>query len=211
MGGHGVSALKHCNGCGRDLPATSECFTRDNSRHDGLFPRCRDCKNERQRKLAAGNIERYREYARRSYARHREKRLAAVRTAHERNPQPCRDRVRRWRKDNADAYRAWHASYRKRNREVLRERGRVASSRRRARELAATGSHERGDIEAQYERQRGRCYWCGKKVGDDYHVDHVTPLALGGTNGPENIVVACPHCNLSKSAKHPMDFAGVMF
>jgi 5-methylcytosine-specific restriction endonuclease McrA len=31
---------------------------------------------------------------------------------------------------------------------------------------------------------------------------------LGGSNGPENIVIACPHCNQSKNAKHPMDFCG---
>jgi 5-methylcytosine-specific restriction endonuclease McrA len=43
-----------------------------------------------------------------------------------------------------------------------------------------------------------------------YHVDHVTPLALEGSDGPENIVLACSHCNQSKGAKHPMDFAGVM-
>jgi len=83
--------------------------------------------------------------------------------------------------------------------------------RRRARAISADGDHTAADIRAQYERQHGRCYWCGVKVGKKYHVDHVTPLCKGGSNGPENIVVSCTHCNHSKGAKHPMDFAGLLF
>ena len=45
------------------------------------------------------------------------------------------------------------------------------------------------------------------KVGGDYHVDHVIPLILGGSNGPENLVIACPRCNLSKGAKMPHEFS----
>jgi len=37
------------------------------------------------------------------------------------------------------------------------------------------------------------------------------PVILGGSNGPANIVAACPHCNQRKAAKHPMDFAGILF
>ena len=81
---------------------------------------------------------------------------------------------------------------------------------RRARKCAAAGTHTAADIAAQRTRQRGKCFWCGKKVGRHYHVDHVVPLALGGSNGPENLVIACANCNLSKHAKHPMDWAGML-
>jgi len=81
---------------------------------------------------------------------------------------------------------------------------------RKARKLSAPGVHTAADVTAQYERQHGKCYWCHEKVGDTYHVDHVTPLVKKGSNGKENIVIACPTCNLSKGAKHPMDFAGVL-
>lgn len=86
------------------------------------------------------------------------------------------------------------------------ESKRATSSRRRS----ATGSHTAADIAEQVARQRGRCFWCKAKVGDDYHVDHVVPLALGGSNDPENIVAACPACNLRKGAKHPMEWAGCL-
>ena len=33
--------VKHCSGCGRDLPP--EAFAKDKNRRDGLQPRCREC------------------------------------------------------------------------------------------------------------------------------------------------------------------------
>jgi len=50
-----------------------------------------------------------------------------------------------------------------------------------------------------------------RRIDGGYHVDHVTPLVLDGSNGPENFVIACAACNLCKGAKHPMDFAGILF
>lgn len=92
-----------------------------------------------------------------------------------------------------------------------REESAAKTRRYRARKMGAPGSHTAADTRAQYERQGGRCYWCGSKVAwRRKHVDHVTPLFLGGSNGPENLVISCPFCNDSKGAKHPMDFAGRM-
>lgn len=88
---------------------------------------------------------------------------------------------------------------------------RVEESNRRARLRGNGGTHTVADIERQYLAQKGRCYWCKAKVGKSYHVDHVVPTILGGSNGPENLVISCPRCNQSKHATHPMDFAGVMF
>lgn len=36
-----AEAVKHCRGCGRDLPVGS--FANDRNRGDGLPPRCREC------------------------------------------------------------------------------------------------------------------------------------------------------------------------
>jgi len=79
-----------------------------------------------------------------------------------------------------------------------------------ARKQSSSGSHSAADVAAQYKRQRGRCFWCQDRVGDTYHVDHVMPLILRGSNGPENLVISCPTCNFSKGGSHPMDFAGVL-
>jgi len=90
---------------------------------------------------------------------------------------------------------------------------------RRALEANATGTHSAADIRAQYERQRGKCFWrkvhpaCAVSLKGCYRIDHVIPLAGNRTssNGPGNIVLACPKCNSSKHAKDPMDWAGILF
>jgi len=54
-----------------------------------------------------------------------------------------------------------------------------------------------------YERDDGICMKCGKGVTrDDYHVDHIVPLAAGGDEWDlDNLELSCPTCNLSKGAK----------
>jgi 5-methylcytosine-specific restriction endonuclease McrA len=74
---------------------------------------------------------------------------------------------------------------------------------REARVRANGGTHTAKDIQIQYDLQEGECFYCGKTLGDRYHVDHVMPVSLGGSNGPENLVIACPRCNIRKGAKHP--------
>jgi 5-methylcytosine-specific restriction endonuclease McrA len=54
------------------------------------------------------------------------------------------------------------------------------------------------------------CFWCGKSLEDGYHIDHFYPISRGGDNSIENLVVSCPHCNLSKGAKDPLEFAKVV-
>ncbi|WP_321905140.1 HNH endonuclease [Paraburkholderia tropica] len=54
------------------------------------------------------------------------------------------------------------------------------------------------------------CYWCGVPCKRKYHVDHYKPLSKGGKHEVPNLVIACPHCNLTKSAKDPYAFAASM-
>ena len=37
-------------------------------------------------------------------------------------------------------------------------------------------------------------------------VDHIVPVAKGGTDDPENLVAACRKCNFSKQDKMPDEF-----
>ena len=44
------------------------------------------------------------------------------------------------------------------------------------------------------------CQYCGASAPRvELHVDHVIPVAAGGTNDPDNLVSACRDCNLGKS------------
>lgn len=45
-----------------------------------------------------------------------------------------------------------------------------------------------------------RCLYCGATPATSLlHVDHVVPVAEGGTNDPANLVTSCSGCNLGKS------------
>lgn len=96
--------------------------------------------------------------------------------------------LKKWRKKNQAQYRAQIAL-------------------RAARDRAAEGSHTADDIQRIKKDQRSCCAYCRKPLGKRWHIDHVTPLALGGTNWPDNIQLTCVTCNTRKNAKDPIDFA----
>lgn len=56
------------------------------------------------------------------------------------------------------------------------------------------------------ERSNFACFYCGvpAQLGlTELEVEHVIPVALGGTNDPWNLVAACQGCNLGKGAAMP--------
>jgi 5-methylcytosine-specific restriction endonuclease McrA len=112
--------------------------------------------------------------------------------------------ARKWKRANRDQLREYLNNWMRSNPQKNSE----YHNRRRALIAAATGDHTAADVRVQYERQNGRCLYCEKKVGEDYHVDHVIPLSKGGSNGPENIVIACSSCNCKKKDKMPAEFCG---
>lgn len=57
-----------------------------------------------------------------------------------------------------------------------------------------------------FKRDRFTCQYCGASAPDvRLHVDHVKPVAEGGTNDPENLTTACEDCNSGKGAA-PLEF-----
>jgi hypothetical protein len=58
-----------------------------------------------------------------------------------------------------------------------------------------------------FKRDRFTCAYCGGKPPEVVlHVDHITPVAKGGTNDPTNLITSCRDCNLGKSDV-PLDHA----
>ncbi len=181
-------ALKRCTKCGEEKPATTEFFHRDKRMKDGLRTMCKVCKNKEQKVY-------YRQLD------VRERKLAYER----RSERLEYHRDYKHRPENQESLSAYHKAHRSRPdikvRRMVSVRNRRALLRR-----GASGIHTVQDIRQQYERQKGKCYWCSEKLVK-YHVDHIIPLSRGGSNWPDNIVIACPTCNLSRKNKLPHEFA----
>lgn len=64
------------------------------------------------------------------------------------------------------------------------------------------GVHTAEDIADIFKAQRGRCAYCRNKLGA-YEIDHIMPVAKGGTNDRRNIQLTCAKCNRTKSAREP--------
>jgi 5-methylcytosine-specific restriction endonuclease McrA len=113
-------------------------------------------------------------------------------------------KVRRdWYQRNAEERRKYALEYQKNNPDTIR----ANQHKRRARKLAAEGMFTAEDVKSLFAAQGGKCSYCFVKLGKKYHVDHIMPLARGGSNWPENLQICCGPCNISKGAKDPHDFA----
>jgi len=222
---------KTCTVCGRVFPATAEFF----HRHGGgeLRAQCKECHCAQKRRYRQENLEKVKERNAKYRANNHEKEVERWKRYREENADSIRlkkrqywidnldanhERQRRYREQNAELVRAQKRLYRKANIEDARERDRryrkshkvqrrIWESARRARKRSAPGSYTVADIERQYQAQKGKCYYCGMKVGKQYHIDHVVPLSRGGSNSPENVVIACPDCNFGKNNKLPHEWA----
>jgi 5-methylcytosine-specific restriction endonuclease McrA len=104
---------------------------------------------------------------------------------------------------NKDKISLYHAKRYAANPEIKR----IHKHTRRARLRSAGGTLSKGITAHLYKLQNGLCACCGKSLGDKYHLDHIMPIALGGTNTDDNVQLLTPRCNSQKGAKHPEEFA----
>jgi 5-methylcytosine-specific restriction endonuclease McrA len=108
--------------------------------------------------------------------------------------------VRDWKKANPEKWQRINARWKAGNPEKVKAADRAKGSMRRAAKRNSEGSYRTTDVMELLESQHGLCAYCGLDLGA-YHIDHILPLSRGGSNGVENIALACSPCNLSKSNK----------
>jgi 5-methylcytosine-specific restriction endonuclease McrA len=120
-----------------------------------------------------------------------------------------------YRKENSAKVAEYHRKYRLENHEKLvsyiqcyyehnKEQYTVYSNARRARKAGSGGRLSIGLDDTLFEAQNGLCVYCKVDLlTTSYHMDHIMPLFLGGSNTDDNIQLLCPACNLHKGAKHP--------
>ena len=110
---------------------------------------------------------------------------------------------KKWREENPEKWRASRSRWRANNPDKVRAIHRNTSHKRYRQKSGGIGAAELLAWEAA---QRKVCHWCGVRC-KTWHVDHRTPLAKGGRHDLDNLVIACPSCNLSKAARDPIEFA----
>ena len=119
------------------------------------------------------------------------------------NKERERERKKRWFAANRDHMNKKSKDWRSRNPETVN----VYTRTRRARIRGNGGRHTAKDVAEIFASQRGRCAYCHDKLGKNKQVDHIIPLARGGTNDRRNLQILCGECNLSKHDSDPIDHA----
>lgn len=182
-----ILEIKTCTNtkCKTEKPIAE--FYKDKNACDGLRSQCKACMNAASSKWHADNPERARAISYAYYSANIEKVRATTDAWQSLNRYKVREATAAWAKANP-------------------ENRRINEHNRRARKRVSGGNLSPDLAVRLYKLQKGKCACCGKKLGDNYHLDHIIPIVLGGSNTDDNIQLLRARCNLQKHAKHPIDF-----
>jgi len=145
---------------------------------------------ERQRIYRAKNPDKTREYSAK-YAK-----LKDIE-----NPNRHAERYAREKEKLLSASKKW----RKNNKERASEIQQKSSSRRRASIKHSAENYTLAEIRDLRERSGKKCAFCGER--GRMTIDHIVPIAKGGSNGIRNIQFLCRLCNSKKCDFDPIEFA----
>lgn len=168
--------LKTCVRCGASKPRSE--FHPDARCRDGLRSDCKDCFRANQRADQNKNA-RHRAWRRRNP----DKVAEYSRRRYLKDPQAHYERQKRWRRENPERH---------------REARRQLLARRRARKRGTQVE----PIDVELLNVAGNvCGICGDPIEEPPHMDHIVPLAAGGTHTNDNVQWAHPSCNRRKGAR----------
>jgi hypothetical protein len=192
--------MKHCTKCGVEKPLSE--FSMCRSSRDGKQWHCKAC-------CSAANAA--------AYAADPERKKAKTAAWFKANKEKAQATNAAWRAENAEHKRAanaaLYAANPQRKKAVMSawvkanpDKVRVIQHNRRARKRDVGGRLSSSLPTRLFALQKGKCACCGEPLGDSFHLDHIMPLALGGTNTDDNIQLLRQRCNNQKHMKHPIEF-----
>jgi 5-methylcytosine-specific restriction endonuclease McrA len=211
--GHVAKRYVHNGAC---IECASESTRKHRAEHPGLHAESQRNWRKSNPEGARAQEQRYRERhpercraraarKNREYCQKHPERVAQYRRKwREANPDVARACTKRWQAENPEKTKANAARWKRENPEKAKAISAASRQSRRARKRAAEGRFTAADVLALKTRQKGKCACCGKKR--KLAVDHIVPLAKGGSNWPNNLQLLCTPCNASKSAKDPIAF-----
>lgn len=157
---------------------------------------------DRSRRYYLANQDRLKQKSLTYHNNNRDYVLKRKRAYHHKNKEIINHKKRLYRLHNTSHVDMVHKQWCLKNKQRRNEMRRRYKHQRRS----ALGTLSVGIADRLYSLQQGRCVCCGEALNDEYHIDHIIPIALGGTNTDDNVQLLKPSCNRSKSAKHPVDY-----
>lgn len=189
---------------------------------------CVECAREADRKWRLANkewkaqyyidnkdrfLDRRRELTKSRYAENKERLLAENKKWRQENKERVSKNHKLWRKKNPEYKPKSPRKFYPRNKENDKkyykknyQKHLAQNAKRRAMKASAHGSYTEKDVERLKALQKFKCASCRKSIKKSCHVDHITPLKLGGSNEWTNLQILCPTCNLRKGAKDPYEW-----
>lgn len=107
------------------------------------------------------------------------------------NPEKLRQKLKQWKTENPEKRNIHSRKWEKKNPLKIK----TIQHNRRGRKQSAAGHHETKQLQDRLDYYGNCCWMCG---GIATAVDHVKPLAKGGSNWPANLRPACSTCNSRK-------------
>lgn len=159
----------------------------------------KDHYRELKRAHKQANPEKYADALYRYRQTHRDDINLRAKERREQNLEHHRAIGRKSREKHADERNAYQRTYGKNNRDKLT----LYTNQRRARKLAAEGTHTDAEWQALKAFYDFRCLCCGKQEPEIRLTrDHVIPLDMGGSDWIDNVQPLCACCNSKKNNKH---------
>lgn len=189
------------DGCGREVHTKGLCRKCYNAAH---YAANAEKMRARARKYREENPEKVRETQQKYEAKEHRRQAQAEKNKRIRlaDPEKRREACRKWHADNREDSRRRASEWQRNNPDKVA----AIQHRRRARKRQAEGTWTEFDWLQILYAYGTICPCCGRD-GLPLTVDHVVPLALGGTNWPDNLQPLCAECNQRKGDRHSTRYA----
>jgi len=182
---------KKCPCCKKKKPLSD--FYKDASRKDGVTTVCKNCHSISVKRWQEKNADKCKEINKAWKMAHKKQLAEQARARARLHPDSRRRRYREHRQQNSEQDKRWRAN----NKEKIRQ----YAQNRRARVHGNGGEITPAQWESVLDFFGHKCLCCGKE-NVKLTMDHVIPVALGGSHTVDNIQPLCGPCNSGKKDKY---------